>query len=187
MARPGLRMVVVGDGPQRARLAAAHPQVRFVGPQFGVELARHYASADLFLFPSLTETFGNVVLEALASGLALGAALAEPPETTYIGLHGGWLAAPGDEAGFLSAARHALADAAPGSTLRQHARRVGQRTDRYTPLQLFEQHLHRTVLQAAASRSAGPHVADDGKRPQVRAAPSPPPEGVRQSGRATFA
>jgi glycosyltransferase involved in cell wall biosynthesis len=65
------RMVMVGDGPQRAALAAAYPDVLFVGTKHGEELAAHYASADVFVFPSLTETFGNVVLEAMASGLAL--------------------------------------------------------------------------------------------------------------------
>lgn len=62
-------MVVVGDGPQRAALQRRHPQAHFVGMQRGQELARYYASADFFLFPSLTDTFGNVVPEALASGL----------------------------------------------------------------------------------------------------------------------
>ncbi|HSN32818.1 MAG TPA: glycosyltransferase, partial [Ideonella sp.] len=68
---PGARMVVVGDGPLRARLEAAYPHVRFVGVQRGAALAEHYASADLFLFPSRSETFGNVTLEALASGLVV--------------------------------------------------------------------------------------------------------------------
>ena len=157
-SQPALRMVVVGDGPLQAELAAAHPQVLFAGPQYGVELARHYASADLFLFPSLTDTFGNVVAEALASGLALVAFDTAAAHALVCNGRSGWLAAPGDEAGFLAAAGHALADAAPGSGLRQHARRVGQRTDWYTPLQLFEQQLHRTVLQAA-DRGHGHHVA----------------------------
>lgn len=68
---PGARMIWVGDGPARARLQRAYPHHRFCGFARGIELARHYASADLFLFPSTTETFGNVTLEALASGLAL--------------------------------------------------------------------------------------------------------------------
>ncbi len=69
--RPGARMVWVGDGPLRARLERRHPQHIFLGARTGEALAACYASADLFLFPSLTETFGNVTLEAMASGLAL--------------------------------------------------------------------------------------------------------------------
>jgi glycosyltransferase involved in cell wall biosynthesis len=66
---PDLRYVWVGDGPARAALQAAHPEFIFAGLQRGEALARHYASADVFAFPSLSETFGNVILEALASGL----------------------------------------------------------------------------------------------------------------------
>ena len=66
---PDARYVWVGDGPARAALAAANPDFIFAGVQRGEALARHYASADLFVFPSLTETFGNVTLEALASGV----------------------------------------------------------------------------------------------------------------------
>lgn len=66
---PEARMVIVGDGPARAELAQRNPDIHFAGMQQGTELAEHYASADLFLFPSQTETFGNVTLEAMASGL----------------------------------------------------------------------------------------------------------------------
>ncbi len=65
----GARLLFVGDGPARARLQAEHPQHIFAGMRHGEDLARHYASADLFLFPSMTDTYGNVTLEALASGL----------------------------------------------------------------------------------------------------------------------
>ncbi len=66
---PSTRLLLVGDGPQRAELKAACPDAIFAGARRGEDLAAHYASADLFAFPSLSETFGNVVLEALASGL----------------------------------------------------------------------------------------------------------------------
>jgi glycosyltransferase involved in cell wall biosynthesis len=59
----------VGDGPARAGLQEAHPDFIFVGMKREEMLAAHYASADMFSFPSLSETFGNVILEALASGL----------------------------------------------------------------------------------------------------------------------
>jgi glycosyltransferase involved in cell wall biosynthesis len=65
------RFVLVGDGPLRTSLQAAHPDLLFAGARTGEALAEHYASADLLLFPSMTETFGNVTLEALASGLAV--------------------------------------------------------------------------------------------------------------------
>ena len=69
---PGSK-VMVGDGPDRARLEAAYPDVTFLGARFGEELAALYAAADVFVFPSVTETFGLVLLEALASGTPVAA------------------------------------------------------------------------------------------------------------------
>lgn len=63
------KFVIVGDGPLRATLQREHPDLIFCGICTGEQLANHYASADVFLFPSETETFGNVILEAMASGL----------------------------------------------------------------------------------------------------------------------
>jgi glycosyltransferase involved in cell wall biosynthesis len=70
-AQPRARLVLVGDGPMRKELQARCPQAIFAGQRTGSDLAAHYASADLFLFPSVTETFGNVTTEAMASGLAV--------------------------------------------------------------------------------------------------------------------
>ena len=68
--RPNTYFLIVGDGPSRQELEKAiGPRARFVGYRSGDDLADHYAAADLFAFASVTETFGNVVLEALASGL----------------------------------------------------------------------------------------------------------------------
>lgn len=66
---PQARFVWVGDGPERERLQREHPDFVFCGMQRGETLARHFASADLFLFPSRSETYGNVTLEAMASGV----------------------------------------------------------------------------------------------------------------------
>ena len=66
---PRARLVVVGDGQLRARISERCPGAIMAGQRTGDDLAAHYASADLFLFPSLTETFGNVTTEAMASGL----------------------------------------------------------------------------------------------------------------------
>jgi glycosyltransferase involved in cell wall biosynthesis len=69
---PGTK-VVVGDGPQMDALKARYPATKFLGAKQGEELARHYRAADLFVFPSRTDTFGLVLLEALASGLPVAA------------------------------------------------------------------------------------------------------------------
>jgi len=68
---PAVRVVVVGDGPVRRPIERRNPEFHFAGARVAEDLAAHYASADVFLFPSTTETFGNVVLEAMASGLAV--------------------------------------------------------------------------------------------------------------------
>jgi len=99
--RPDARFVWIGDGPAREALAQANPDFVFCGVQRGVDLARHFASGDLFLFPSLSETFGNVTLEAMASGVATvafdtGAAR----EHLRDGVHG---ALATDEASFIAA------------------------------------------------------------------------------------
>lgn len=72
LSLPGTKYVV-GDGPQLAELKERYPEVRFVGSQHGEDLARYYAAADVFVFPSKTDTFGLVLLEALASGVPVAA------------------------------------------------------------------------------------------------------------------
>lgn len=69
---PGTK-VVIGDGPARAQLEANYPGVKFLGYKFGEDLARHVAAADVFVFPSRTDTFGLVLLEAMACGVPIAA------------------------------------------------------------------------------------------------------------------
>lgn len=116
---PQAPCVVVGDGPRRQALQAAQPDFIFAGARTGEDLARHYASADLFLFPSVTETFGNVVLEALATGLLpVAYDYAGPRQLIRHGING-WLAPLGDEAAFLEGTRAAA----------RHWNDTGRRTD----------------------------------------------------------
>ena len=72
LSLPGSKLVI-GDGPDREKLEARYPDVDFLGPRFGRELARHLAGADVFVFPSKTDTFGLVLLEAMACGLPVAA------------------------------------------------------------------------------------------------------------------
>lgn len=83
--------VVVGDGPQLAELRRKYPAVRFLGAKTGEELAHHYAAADVFVFPSRTDTFGLVVLEALACGLPVAAFPVAGPKDILAGGHAGAL------------------------------------------------------------------------------------------------
>lgn len=75
---PGSK-VIVGDGPQRAELERKHPDAHFLGVRFGEDLARCFADADVFVFPSLTDTFGLVILEAMAAGTPVAAFPAPGP------------------------------------------------------------------------------------------------------------
>lgn len=107
---PRTRLVFVGDGPARRALQASCPGAVFAGMRTGADLARHYASADLFLFPSTTETYGNVTTEAMASGLAIVAYdYAAAREHLRHG-HCGLLAPYGDAAEFTRLAVELAAD-----------------------------------------------------------------------------
>ncbi len=121
--QPGLdaRLVLVGDGPLRPELQARNPDVLFAGYQSGLDLSAHYASADLFVFASLTETFGNVTLEAMSSGLPVlayrSAAAAELIETGRQGV----LSEEG-EASFIEACRHMVLNRQQWPSMGQQAR-----------------------------------------------------------------
>ena len=101
---PGCRLVLVGDGPERAVWQARRPDAVFCGTQVGEALAAHYASGDVFLFPSLTETWGNVTIEAMASGLAVVAYDCAAAEEVIRHQHDGLKVAVEDEAAFIAAA-----------------------------------------------------------------------------------
>ncbi len=110
--RPDARFIWVGDGPALASIRAANPDFIYCGTRRGDDLARHFASVDLFLFPSLSETFGNVTIEAMSSGVATVAyRYGAAAEHLKHGAHGAAVARH-DEAGFIDAAcRLSLEDA----------------------------------------------------------------------------
>jgi glycosyltransferase involved in cell wall biosynthesis len=126
---PGTRMVVVGDGPARASTASAYPDVHFAGMRTGEDLAEHYASADIFVFPSLSETFGNVTLEAMASGLAAVAFdYAAAREHIHDGRNGLAIACS-DDRGFIDAVAALARDRMRASRLAAAARETAQEID----------------------------------------------------------
>ena len=125
--RPRTRVVLVGDGPEAAALRAAHPGFVFAGTRRGEDLAAHYASADLFLFPSVTETFGNVTTEALASGLAVAAYDYAAAREHIVDGESGLLAPLGDAEAFVEAARTLVRSPQTVARLRRGAAVVGRR------------------------------------------------------------
>jgi glycosyltransferase involved in cell wall biosynthesis len=152
---PAARMVVVGDGPLKAALQAAHSDVHFAGVQRGEALAEHYASADVFLFPSLSETFGNVTLEAMASGLGVVAfAAAAAAELVRDGSNGRLVRA-GERDAFVRAACAAVAQPHALAVWRVLARQTAQLHDWEPVLHGFE----RRLLAVASSADAFGHAS----------------------------
>jgi glycosyltransferase involved in cell wall biosynthesis len=152
--RPDARLILVGDGPTRAALAASPLPIHFAGMRTGEELARHYASGDVFLFPSLTETFGNVCLEAMASGLPVvayaRAAAGALIEDGVCGL----LAPPDDADAFVAAGVRLAAYPELARRLGQTARVRVARHDWESIHARFAETLHAVVRQHALRTTA---------------------------------
>ncbi len=137
------KLIVVGEGSKRVTLEASLPEALFCGAQSGDALANHYASADVFLFPGLFETFGNAVLEAQASGLGV-VAYDEAAAGQHI-RHGysGVLAMPGDEDAWIEAACWLLEAPETLRTIRLNARRHASRQNWAQSIEQFESQLRR--------------------------------------------
>lgn len=149
------RLVVVGEGPAAQQLAAAVPDAIFAGTRRGEELGAYYASSDIFVFPSMTETFGNVTLEAMASGLAvLAYDYASAGQMIHSGSNG-MLAPLGDEEAFVRMARELVAGG------RDAARQMGRQARESTGeagwdhiVAQVEQVLYATLATGEAPRAA---------------------------------
>lgn len=153
--QPRTRLVFVGDGPLRAALQTACPEAIFAGMRQGEDLAAHYASGDLFLFASLTETFGNVVPEALASGLAVVSyASAAAQELITTGANG-VLVPAGDELQFVNAAVRLAQDATAQVALRQAAAPSVAHLGWESIFDTFVEHLRRVL----DSQTSGFHTS----------------------------
>jgi glycosyltransferase involved in cell wall biosynthesis len=150
--QPRAKLVLVGDGPLRKSLEAACPQAHFAGIQKGEDLAAHYASGDLFLFPSLTETFGNVIPEALASGLAVVAYANAAAQELITPDHNGLLLASGDESGFVQAAVALALDLPQQQRLREAAPRSVAHLGWHAVCESFEGVLRQVLARQGHSR-----------------------------------
>ncbi|WP_269526718.1 glycosyltransferase family 4 protein [Coraliomargarita parva] len=152
---PALKMVVVGDGPVRAKLQKTWPEVYFAGMRYDEDLARHYASADLFLFGSTSETFGNVVIEAMSSGLpvltydyAAGAQFIKEGQN-------GYLAPFNDPEAFREKTVQLLRARADWPTIASAARATAEKYPWSATIDRFEGLLHRAVGNPVISGEIG--------------------------------
>ena len=119
---PRTRCVYVGDGPERESMARRYPDFVFAGMRRDEDLAAHYASADMFIFPSITETFGNVVTEAMASGLVTIAFNYAAPKLYIRDGENGPAVPFGDEPAFIETCERALQARDQWETWRSAAR-----------------------------------------------------------------
>ena len=151
---PALRLVLVGDGPERAALQQRCPDAVFAGLRRGGDLAAHYASADLFLFPSVTETFGNVLPEAMASGLAVvGYDYAAAGQLVRHGVNG-LLVRFDDAADFVGTAQRLAGNLAHVRALGAQGRITAGRLDWGRIVEAIEIEYAAALAQPAAPRAA---------------------------------
>lgn len=147
--QPRSRLLLVGDGPMRAEIQARCPDAILAGQRTGADLAAHYASADLFAFPSLTETFGNVTAEAMASGLPVVAFdCAAAAQWIQSGVNG-QVVAPNQPAAWVQVAVQLAQSPAQRQRLGEQARvqALGHSWERV--LLHFEALLHQAVQQTS--------------------------------------
>jgi glycosyltransferase involved in cell wall biosynthesis len=157
---PLARLVFVGDGPMRADLQARCPNAILAGQRHGEDLAAHYASADMFVFPSLTETYGNVTAEAMASGLPVVAFdCAAAGQLIHSGRNG--VLVPGQDSAHFTRESLSLALDAPRRAALGAAARVTALEHGWADVvRRFEALLTQTIDQAcdgASAAATGPH------------------------------
>jgi glycosyltransferase involved in cell wall biosynthesis len=156
VVNPRARLILVGDGPMRSALQARLPNALFCGQQMGHDLARCYASADLFLFPSKTETFGNVTVEAMASGLPV-VAFADGAALDLIRPgHNGASVALADDAGYVREAIRLALDPDTCRKLGFAARQTALRLNWETIVDRFEVVIRSAVHSGLGDVPIGP-------------------------------
>jgi glycosyltransferase involved in cell wall biosynthesis len=157
--RPEARFVLVGDGPAREHIHRDNPDFICTGAKIGEELSRHYASGDLFLFPSLTETFGNVVPEAMASGLPVVAFDYAAARALIDPWRNGVTLPSGDSAAFVAAACTLACDPARVRQLGEQARRAAEGISWNRVIRGVEERLYQVIHRQRGTEACRATVA----------------------------
>lgn len=144
---PNASCIFVGDGPEKHRLEKKYPEYKFVGTKTGELLAKYYASGDLFIFPSLTETFGNVIPEAMASSLIPIAFNYAAPKALIEDKANGYLADYNDSDSFMKTLEFALSQKNEWEKMRKHARQTAEKLNWINIVENFAQELHKAYLE----------------------------------------
>lgn len=121
---PNNKCILIGDGPEKEKLQKKYPEFIFTGMLKGEALSKYYASGDLFIFPSLTETFGNVIPEALSSALIPIAYNYAAPKELIKNSHNGYLAQYGNKNDFLKKVEEAISNKNNWASLKFNARKT---------------------------------------------------------------
>jgi glycosyltransferase involved in cell wall biosynthesis len=154
-----IKFILVGDGPLRPVLQKKYPNLIFCGMKTGEALARHYASGDIFLFPSETETFGNVTLEAMASGLAVVAYNYAGAKLHLVHNETGVLVPCGDSAAFIDAATRLVHEPQLLHKLRTQARKYAISLSWAQVIEMFESWVAGALAAGPNSRAHGTGAA----------------------------
>lgn len=155
---PDFKGVFVGDGPKLEEIKRDHPEFIYAGVKRGTELAEFYASADMFLFPSLTETFGNVTLEAMASGLAVVAFDYAAARQHIRTGENGFSVPFGDEEAFLN--ESVVAANTPLGDIRAEARKSARKVRWKKVVKRFDKQLMRLANHESPSLEDGPVISE---------------------------
>ncbi len=162
--QPRARLVLVGDGPMLAAYQKQRPDAVFTGFYMGINLARHYASGDLYLHASYTETFGNVVTEALASGLAVSAFDYAAAHAFLVNEHNGLKCPVADEEAFIANAARLAGDPSLRKRLGESGRQRALSLSWDSVVDGFARDL--TEAKDEFLRRAAPHPSQAKPRPQ---------------------
>tara|TARA_A100001015_G_scaffold308443_1_gene406083 strand:- start:1299 stop:2465 length:1167 start_codon:yes stop_codon:yes gene_type:complete len=144
---PDASCIFVGDGPEKHTLEKNYPEFKFVGTQTGEMLAKYYASGDLFIFPSLTETFGNVIPEAMASSLISIAFNYAAPKALIENNITGYLAKYNDSNCFMKTIDRALSQKSNWEKMRKKARQKAEQLNWINIVENFAEDLHKAYQE----------------------------------------